>query len=92
MLKIVRIQLQALSQRLSRQALHMTWDPSIENWLQSHVTEFDYGARPIKRVIQQHIENPLATQLFEKQDATYVHINCDNKGLIIDFKIMLKLK
>ena len=54
--------------------------------MQSHVTEFDYGARPIKRVIQQHIENPLATQLLEKQDATHVHINCDNKGLIIDFK------
>ncbi len=64
---IARIQLQALLQRLEG----MGYQVELRETLLSHLAEagFDpvYGARPLKRAIQQWVENPLAQAILRGQ-------------------------
>ena len=63
--KIAGIQLRALSDRLARIDLHM--NVSVAALLELAKVGFDpvFGARPLKRAIQQRIENPLSKLLLE---------------------------
>ena len=62
---IARIQLQALRERLARMDLEL--DVSEAALAELAKVGFDpvFGARPLKRAIQQRIENPLSKQLLE---------------------------
>ena len=66
---ITEIQLSSLGQRLSEQGLKLV----VEDQVVSHIANQGYapafGARPLKRLIQQHIENPLANLLLQGQFA-----------------------
>jgi len=62
---IARIQLRQLSDRLAKMDLHLVVDESALEELAKAGFDPVYGARPLKRAIQQSIENPLATQLLE---------------------------
>ncbi|MDQ6620320.1 MAG: ATP-dependent chaperone ClpB [Pseudomonadota bacterium] len=60
---IARIQLRYLEQRLAKMGIHIHFsDAALESVAQAG---FDpvYGARPLKRAIQQEIENPLAKDI-----------------------------
>jgi ATP-dependent Clp protease ATP-binding subunit ClpB len=62
---IARIQLRYLEQRLAKLEIRLEIsDPALAELAK---TGFDpvYGARPLKRAIQQEIENPLARQILE---------------------------
>jgi ATP-dependent Clp protease ATP-binding subunit ClpB len=62
---IARIQLQYLEKRLARLEIGLTvTDAALEEIAKAG---FDavFGARPLKRAIQEHIENPLARQILE---------------------------
>ncbi len=80
--KIAAIQIQALSQRLSQQELHL----SVSEEALSLISEmgFDpiFGARPLKRAIQQQLENPLAQKIlanvFERGSTIEITVK-DNK-------------
>ena len=63
--KIAGIQLQALGQRLQQLDLHL--DISVPALQELAKVGFDpvFGARPLKRAIQQRIENPLSKLLLE---------------------------
>ncbi|MEP6996814.1 MAG: ATP-dependent chaperone ClpB [Betaproteobacteria bacterium] len=60
---IARIQLQSLESRLAKMDIRLAVTPAALAVIAQ--TGFDpvYGARPLKRAIQQEIENPLATQI-----------------------------
>jgi ATP-dependent Clp protease ATP-binding subunit ClpB len=60
---IVNIQLSRLAERLEAQGFTLSMTPEGITWLAN--TGFDpmYGARPLKRVIQKYLENPLAIHL-----------------------------
>ncbi len=62
---IARIQLRQLSDRIAKMDLHLVVDESALDELAKAGFDPVYGARPLKRAIQQTIENPLATQLLE---------------------------
>ena len=64
---IARIQLQYLEKRLAR--LDMTLEASEAALSELATAGFDpvFGARPLKRAIQEHIENPLAKAILEGQ-------------------------
>ena len=63
--KIAGIQLQALGQRLQQLDLHL--DISVPALQELAKVGFDpvFGARPLKRAIQQRIENPVAKLILE---------------------------
>ena len=61
--QIVDIQLKGFEVRLARRELKLTVDDAAKDWLGEVGWDPVYGARPLKRAIQQHIENPLAQRL-----------------------------
>ncbi len=57
---ITNIQVQQLSKRLQDQEIAITISPEAMEWLGNIGYDPVYGARPLKRTIQNHLETPLA--------------------------------
>ena len=62
---IVGIQLGRLRTRMAERRLDLEVKPEAERWLAHHGYDPDYGARPLRRVIQREVEDPLALGLLE---------------------------
>lgn len=58
--EIVEIQLQSLRQRLARNGMTLELTAAAKQLLNAKGFDPAYGARPLKRVLQQYIENPLS--------------------------------
>lgn len=84
--KIAEIQITNLRKRLEQKDIHIEVSPVAL----SHLAEagFDpvYGARPLKRTIQQQLENPLAQALLTGQFKPGDTINVDYKNGTMEFK------
>ena len=64
--RIVDIQLDALASRLaSTRRLALDVSPEARHWLAKTGYDANFGARPLKRVIQREIADPLALALLE---------------------------
>jgi len=61
--KIVDIQLRYLAQRLSERKFEVEFTDAAKELIMEEGYDAAFGARPLKRVIQQRLENPLATEL-----------------------------
>jgi len=74
--KIVDILLRDVRARLAEKELQLEISPSAKNKLVEAGTDFQYGARPLRRAIQKLIEDPIAEKLlgraFKKGDTIYV--------------------
>ncbi|HEU5047419.1 MAG TPA: ATP-dependent chaperone ClpB [Rickettsiales bacterium] len=57
---IVDIQIGRLAKRLAERDIGLRLEDSARNWLAETGYDQIYGARPLKRIIQRHLENPLA--------------------------------
>lgn len=68
--KIVRLQLNLLSKRLQSQ--HITLDATEEavDWLSNRGFDPQYGARPVKRLIQKEVLNKLSKEILSGKIAT----------------------
>jgi ATP-dependent Clp protease ATP-binding subunit ClpB len=60
---IVDIQLKALQKLLDDRKIVLKVDEQAKTWLANTGYDPVYGARPLKRVIQRHLQNPLATMI-----------------------------
>lgn len=65
MAQIVEIQLKALMKRLEDRQLNLSWDNSAITWLSETGYDPTYGARPLKRVIQRTVQDPIALKILE---------------------------
>ncbi|MEJ8835994.1 ATP-dependent chaperone ClpB [Ramlibacter sp. AN1133] len=63
--RIARIQLRVLEQRLAKMDLHLQVSPAALEELAKVGFDPVFGARPLKRAIQQRIENPLSKLILE---------------------------
>jgi ATP-dependent Clp protease ATP-binding subunit ClpB len=63
--KIARIQTEYLARRLSERQLKLTLSEKVFDLLGNVGFDPVYGARPLKRAIQQQLENPLAREILE---------------------------
>ncbi len=66
---IVDIQMQRLKKRLMDQKIKLTLNGDTRDFLAKKGYDPAYGARPLKRAIQQYIENPLAMAILNGQIA-----------------------
>ncbi|MEI8197752.1 MAG: AAA family ATPase, partial [Phycisphaerae bacterium] len=80
--RIVEIQLGNLDQRLQARGLHLKVTPAARQSLAERGYDPAFGARPLKRMIQQELENPLATHLLagEFDEGDTVQIGTDRHG------------
>ena len=63
--QIVEIQLKRLEKRLSQQNLHLELDKSAKKLLAKEGYDPQFGARPLKRAIQDRLLDPLALKLLD---------------------------
>jgi len=78
--KIVDVQLNHLRKRLADRNLKLVVTPEAQKLLAEEGYDPSFGARPLKRVIQQRLENPLATQILKGQYTEGDTITVDADG------------
>ncbi len=63
--EIVRIQMSALQNTLEEEGVSLNWTPAFEEYMTENGYDPDYGARPVKRLIQRELVNRLATAILD---------------------------
>ncbi len=81
--KIVKIQLARLNERMAQMRLSLKLTKAAERFLAKKGYDPIYGARPLKRAIQKHIENPLATDLLKGDwaEGTVIIADINDSGI-----------
>nr|WP_325253698.1 ATP-dependent chaperone ClpB [Amylibacter sp.] len=83
---IVDIQLSLLEHRLAGRKITIDLDEPARKWLADQGYDPVYGARPLKRVIQKALQDPLAELLLAGKvlDGSNVTVGVDDNGLVIN--------
>jgi ATP-dependent Clp protease ATP-binding subunit ClpB len=83
---IVDIQLAILGKRLEGRKIQLAIDDKAQTWLADQGYDPVYGARPLKRVIQRALQDPLAEMLLSGKvlDGDEIEVSADDAGLVID--------
>lgn len=86
--KIVTIQLNLLSKRLEDRDVKLKWTPQVLAHLAKEGYDPRFGARPLKRYIQQEVVNPLSTFILEGKIPPHseVKVHYDGKKMSFDIK------
>ena len=86
---IVDIQLNILAKRLNSRNIQIDLDGSAKAWLANEGYDPVFGARPLKRVIQNAIQNPIAEMLLsgDIDDNDTVHVTAGSDGLIVGDRV-----
>jgi ATP-dependent Clp protease ATP-binding subunit ClpB len=86
---IVDIQLRRLRKRLAGRKINLELDGDALTWLADEGYDPVFGARPLKRVIQKAVQDPLAEALLsgEVKDGDTVPISAGPDGLIIGDRV-----
>ena len=81
---IVDIQLERLLKLLSERKITLELDEDARNWLANKGYDPVYGARPLKRVIQKYVQDPLAEQILSGQipDGSLVKVTSGSDRLL----------
>ncbi|HCR66322.1 MAG TPA: ATP-dependent chaperone ClpB, partial [Oceanicaulis sp.] len=84
MTHIVDIQLERLRKLLEDRKITIDLDEAALRWLADTGYDPVYGARPLKRVIQRSLQNPLANQILEGSilDGSHVKVTAEDGKLI----------
>ena len=79
---IVEIQLKRLQQLLDERKIRLEADPEAKAWLANAGYDPVYGARPLKRVIQRELQNPLAERILAGEiDRKSTRLNSSHRSL-----------
>ncbi|MEX0311275.1 MAG: ATP-dependent chaperone ClpB, partial [Tateyamaria sp.] len=86
---IVDIQMARLLKRLAARKIELSLDEGARKWLADEGYDPVFGARPLKRVIQSALQNPLAEMLLagDIKDGETVEVSAGSEGLIIGDRI-----
>ena len=81
---IVTLQLRRVQETVARRDMTLEVTDEAKDWLAKLGYDPTFGARPLKRVIQKHIVNPLSEKILagEFGPGDTVEVGLDNRGLI----------
>ncbi len=82
--QIVRLQFGFLKKKLEKSNIHVILTDSAVEWIAKAGYEPQYGARPVKRIIQRTLMNELSKQILSQKITKddMIKIDCDNDQLI----------
>jgi ATP-dependent Clp protease ATP-binding subunit ClpB len=82
---IVKIQLQRVEKLLADRRMSIALDAAATHWIAERGYDPVYGARPLKRVIQKELVDPIARRLLQGdlQDGSVIDVTADGDGLVI---------
>ena len=86
--RIVDIQFGRLRKLLDERKIALSLDPKAQTWLAEKGWDPAYGARPLKRVIQRYVQDPLAEMVLagDIRDGSTVKISSAKEGLTFNGK------
>jgi len=86
---IVTIQLKRLEQRLASRKITLNLDADALTWLADEGYDPVFGARPLKRVIQRSLQDPLAGMILagDVLDGSVITVSAGAEGLLIGDRI-----
>jgi ATP-dependent Clp protease ATP-binding subunit ClpB len=89
MTKIVDIQVARLAKLLEDRKISVVLEPAARDWLAEKGYDPTYGARPLKRVIQKSVQDPLAEMILSGRikDGEKVVISAGKQGLTFNGKL-----
>ena len=89
MSKIVDIQMKRLPKLLEDRKITIALEPAARDWLAEKGWDPAYGARPLKRVIQKSVQDPLAELILSGRikDGEKVSISAGKQGLAFNGKL-----
>jgi ATP-dependent Clp protease ATP-binding subunit ClpB len=89
MTKIVDIQMARLAKLLEDRKITLALEPAARDWLADKGWDPAYGARPLKRVIQKSVQDPLSELILSGsvKDGDKVVISADKQGLAFNGKL-----
>jgi ATP-dependent Clp protease ATP-binding subunit ClpB len=84
--RIVDIQMGRLQRLLADRKIKLELDDKAKDWLGAKGYDPAYGARPLKRVIQKYVQDPLAEMVLSGKihDGETVHITAGKDGLMFN--------
>ncbi|MCX7287225.1 MAG: ATP-dependent chaperone ClpB [Rhodobacterales bacterium] len=87
---IVEIQLKRLEARLAARKITLELDAGAKQWLADEGYDPVFGARPLKRVIQRQLQDPLSEMLLagDVLDGTTISVTAGPEGLIIGDRVV----
>ena len=82
---IVDIQLKDLSKRLEAKKLHVDFSEALRTWLCEIGYATNYGARPLKRVLQKHVCDVMAREIIAGHllENTHVTVDYENGTVVL---------
>jgi len=85
MLEIVDLQMKEVSARLDEHGLKVEMTAEAREWLAKVGYDASFGARPLKRALQKHVESPLSIALlageFKTGDTVIVDLDPEKSGI-----------
>ena len=87
---IVDIQLRRLEKRLAQRKIALDLAADAKKWLADAGYDPVYGARPLKRVIQRDLQDPLAEMILagEVRDGDTVSVDAGPEGLVLGDRVV----
>ncbi len=85
--KIVKIQLKDIFKRLEEKQIKLSVSEGLLDWLATRGFDTQFGARPLKRLIQNEILNPLAKKLISQEVKAQANVKIDIKNQLVDFTL-----
>jgi len=86
-LQIVDIMIGRVQEQLAAHNMRLVLEPAVKELLAQKGYDPNYGARPLRRVVQQLIEDPLSEQLllgrFEEGDTIVARLNENNEIVFV---------
>ena len=92
--KIIDIELKGLKQRVSEAGFNLNVTPSAKRFVADAGYDPSYGARPLKRAVQRHIEDPVSEQIIADRMAGDSHsgatlrvsLSKDKESTVVEWK------
>ncbi|MBI2743611.1 MAG: AAA family ATPase [Chlamydiales bacterium] len=89
--KIVVLQLEHVADRLAERHITLKWEPKVVEYLAEKGYDPDFGARPLKRLIQSQVVNLFANALLAGKIPPHSHLlligRKEKDRLILDYKV-----
>ena len=82
---ILDIQISSLNNLMNEKHISLELDSKAKSWLVEKGFDPVYGARPLRRVLQNHLQNPLAEKIIteEIKEGSEVKVSANDFGLSI---------
>ena len=90
--RVIDFELSKVRKRLEERGFHLELTEEAKEYLIKKGSNLDYGARPLRRALEQRVEDPLAEELlrgtFEGKDTITIAVVKDDEGKIVrlDFR------